>query len=125
MQKVLLFLIVFLVIFGLFNFKVVKISGNSMKPLILSDSIAIVDSYTFKLSPLNKSDIYLFRVEGQEVLKKIKSFPNEKVEHHGENIFLEENQIYIIGENLSESIDSRNYGPILTNQIIGKVVLSF
>jgi len=125
MQKVLLFLIVFLVIFGLFNFKVVKISGNSMKPLLLSDSIAIVDSYTFKLSPLNKSDIYLFRVEGQEVLKKIKSFPNEKVEHQGENIVLEENQIYIIGENLSESIDSRNYGPILTNQIIGKVVLSF
>ena len=120
-----MFLVVFLVIFCLFNFKVVKISGNSMKPILMSDSIAIVDSYTFKLMPLNKSDIYLFRVQGQEVLKKIRSFPNETTEHQGKNLVLEENQIYIIGENLPESIDSRSYGPILTNQILGKVVLSF
>ena len=125
MQKVFLFISVFAIIFCLFNFKVVKISGNSMKPILLNDSIAIIDSYTFKLIPLNKNDIYLFKVEGQEVLKKIKYFPLEEVNHKGENFVLDKNEIYIIGENLPESIDSREYGPILTNQILGKVVLSF
>ncbi|NBO22702.1 hypothetical protein EBU94_05100 [bacterium] len=125
LQKILLFMVVFFVIFCLFNFKVVKISGNSMKPILLNDSIAIIDSYTFKLIPLNKNDIYLFKVEGQEVLKKIKYFPLEEVNHKGKNLVLDKNEIYIIGENLPESIDSREYGPILTNQILGKVVLSF
>jgi len=125
LQKILLFMVVFFVIFCLFNFKVVKISGNSMKPILLNDSISIIDSYTFKLIPLNKNDIYLFKVEGQEVLKKIKHFPLEEVNHKGENFVLDKNEIYIIGENLPESIDSREYGPILTNQILGKVVLSF
>ena len=96
-----------------------------MKPILLNDSISIIDSYTFKLIPLNKNDIYLFKVEGQEVLKKIKHFPLEEVNHKGENFVLDKNEIYIIGENLPESIDSREYGPILTNQILGKVVLSF
>jgi type IV secretory pathway protease TraF len=49
----------------------------------------------------------------------------EEVNHKGKNLVLDKNEIYIIGENLPESIDSREYGPILTNQILGKVVLSF
>lgn len=120
-----MFLTIFFLIFVLSNFKIVKISGESMYPLIHNESIAIIDQYTFKLFPLNKSDIYLFRVSNEEVLKKIKFFPNEKVVFENKNYILQENEIYIIGENLSKSIDSREYGPVNIKQILGKVVISF
>jgi len=125
MNKIFMFLTIFFLIFVLSNFKIVKISGESMYPLIHNESIAIIDQYTFKLFPLNKSDIYLFRVSNEEVLKKIKFFPNEKVVFENKNYILQENEIYIIGENLSKSIDSREYGPVNIKQILGKVVISF
>jgi len=125
MNRILLFFAIFSVIFILTNFKIVKISGDSMYPLLHNDSIAIVDQYTFKLFPLNKSDIYLFKVSNEEVLKKIKFFPNENVYIKDKSYLLKENEIFIIGENLNKSIDSREFGPINTKQILGKVVISF
>lgn len=96
-----------------------------MYPLLQNNSIAIIDQYTFKLFPLNKNDIYLFKISNEEILKKIKYFPSEKITFENADYVLKQNEIYIIGENLNKSVDSREFGPINTKQILGKVVISF
>ena len=113
----------FFVILG--NYKLVYISGNSMLPTLPNGSYAVVDTNLYKLFQINRGDILLFRIEKEEVVKKIIGFPNEKIEVEGKEITLGNNEVYIIGINLPESIDSRNYGPILKKQILGKVVLNF
>ena len=37
--------------------------------------------------------------------------------------FLEEDMYFVIGDNYNASIDSRNYGPVTENSILGKVIL--
>jgi type IV secretory pathway protease TraF len=96
-----------------------------MLPTLPNGSYAIVDTNLYKLFQINRGDILLFRTEKEEVVKKIIGFPNEKIEVAGKEINLANDEIYIIGINLAESIDSRNYGPISKKQIMGKVVLNF
>ncbi len=55
-------------------------------------------------------DIVVIKKSGKELVKRI-----EKIE--GENV-------YVIGDNESESTDSRHFGPINKNQVVGKVVYS-
>ena len=85
----------------------------------------VLFNISYKLFQINRGDILLFRIEKEEVVKKIIGFPNEKIEVEGKEITIGNNEVYIIGINLPESIDSRNYGPILKKQILGKVVLNF
>ena len=96
-----------------------------MLPTLPNGSYAIVDYNLYKLFEINKGNIMLFKINQEEVVKKIVGFPNEKIEIDGNEITLAEDEVYIIGENPSESIDSRSYGPVNKRQILGKVVLNF
>jgi len=96
-----------------------------MSPTLKSESFAVVDKYLHKLFTIQKGDILLIEVDKKEVVKKIVGFPGETINIFGESIRLKDNEIYILGENLSESIDSREYGPINYKKIIGKVVVNF
>jgi hypothetical protein len=96
-----------------------------MYPILKNNSFALVDKYLHKLFSVEKNQIMLFEINQKEVVKKIIGFPNEKMEINGKKIKLESDEIYIIGENLNESIDSREYGPIKTTSIIGKIVINF
>lgn len=120
--KIVPFFIFFLLLFDL---KLVVVTGNSMSPTLPNNSYALVDKYLFKLFKINQGDILLFRKDKEEVVKKIVGFPNSTINIEGKEIKLGENEIFILGENLPESIDSRTYGPLNIKNIIGKVVVNF
>jgi signal peptidase I len=125
MKKYKIFLISFFIMLIFLNFKLVKVSGNSMSPILNNNSFALADKYLHKLFTIQKGDILLLDKDGKEIVKKIVGFPGEKIITESKTIVLDNDEIYILGENLKESIDSREYGPIKVSKIIGKVVLSF
>lgn len=125
MKKFKVFALSFFIVLILFNFKIVKVQGNSMYPILKNNTFLIADRYLYKLFEIQKNDILLLEVDKKEVVKKIVGFPGENINIENKKITLEKNEIYVLGENLPESIDSREYGPLKTNQIIGKIVLVF
>jgi signal peptidase I len=125
MKKYRIFLFSFVTILFLLNFRVIKIQGNSMYPTLKNNTFAIADKYLHKLFAIQKGDILLLKIDNKEVVKKIVGFPGETIIIDSNTIELSKDEIYIIGENLSESIDSREYGPVKLSNILGKVVLSF
>ena len=125
MKKYLKFFLILIGVFSLVNYKIIKVTGNSMFPTLKNGSFAIADLYLHKFFTIQKGDLLLFKMDNKEVVKKIVGFPNEEIEIESKKIKLNNNEIYIIGENLKESIDSREYGPVNKNQILGKVVISF
>lgn len=96
-----------------------------MHPNLKNGTFAIVDLYLHKLFKIEKNDYLLLKVQEREVVKKIVGFPDERIEIFDKKISLSNNEIYVLGENLKESIDSRDYGPLDKKQILGKVVISF
>jgi signal peptidase I len=124
-KKVWKFIPFLIFFFILFDFKLVVINGNSMQPTLPNGSYAIVDKYLFKLFEIRKNDILLFKKENEEVVKKISGFPNEKILIENKEYELGPDEVFLLGENLSESIDSREYGALPTKSIQGKIVISY
>jgi len=119
------FLTFFIIFFALFNFRVSYISGNSMNPTLQNNSLIIIDKYLFKLFNIQKGDILVVTHQKEDMIKRLAYLPGEKFEINGKEIKLQNDEIYILGDNPKESIDSRNYGPVKTNSIVGKIFLSF
>jgi len=96
-----------------------------MNPTLTNNSMIVVDKYMYKIFDIKRGDILILEIEKEEVIKRLAFLPGEKADFNGKLVSLKENEIYILGDNPKESIDSRNYGPVKTELIIGKIFLSF
>lgn len=117
-----------------------KIVGNSMNPTYQNGDIVFVNTAVKKY--ITKDIVVLYY--GQEkIIKRIYGlygdyikitqegvYINEEyiTENRGEytetEIILLEDEFFVLGDNYSESIDSRYFGAIKYSQIIGKVICS-
>ena len=130
-------------------YQLMMISGDSMSPSFYSGQIVILDKYS---NHYESGDVIAFWCDSlnQVLVKRIVACPNDtiiiqegmlyvnatirevfsketRVEYAGiaENlIYLEDNQYFVIGDNVKESKDSRyqEVGCICEEDIIGKVV---
>ncbi len=83
-----------------------RISGNSMSPAIETGQYVFITKFGIK-----KGSIVLAKIEGREVVKRVKS--------------IERYTYYLVGDNSFESTDSRHYGPVDKSAIIGNVMFVF
>jgi signal peptidase I len=81
------------------------VSGNSMQPTLKEGQDIL--SINWFVNP-KVGDIIVIKKQGKEMVKRI-----EKIE--GENVF-------VVGDNEDESTDSRHFGAIKRELIIGKVI---
>jgi signal peptidase I len=61
---------------------------------------------------------YSLSVNGTEIINTNKM----QYEIQNKEIILRNGEFFVVGENYTKSVDSRIYGPITKNQIIGKVL---
>lgn len=115
-------LLLFKVHYGLY---IVSIKGDSMEPAYMSGDkcIVVTENYNIK-----RNDVVIVRKQDKTIIKRIYALPGEivtiKQNKNTNNITLNSNQYYILGDNKAISHDSRSYGPIEKEQIIAKVILN-
>ena len=86
-----------------------KIIGHSMQPQIKNGESVLISSipYLFKTPQIN--DIVAFKDNNEKTLiKRIKKIQNGKY--------------FVEGDNKNDSLDSRKFGSISRNKIIGEVI---
>ena len=88
-----------------------KITGHSMEPFLLNNQTVLASSIPFILSKPKIDDVVVFKVDDEIYIKRIKEIKNQKV--------------FLIGDNKTDSLDSRKIGWIDKKDIIGKVVYKF
>ena len=143
-KKILLLLIIVcLFIFIKYNFLYITVFSSSMNPTLdVGDKIITIDKH---ICDINIDDIIVFEnhdtnINTNYLIKRVVAKEYDYVEIINNKLFinhkfikdigtinspkisllLKENEFFVLGDNINNSYDSRNYGPISYEQILGK-----
>ncbi len=134
-----------------FLFENYRVVGHSMDPTLENDQYLMVNKLDYRLHAPQRGDIVVFRDphdRGRKLIKRIVGLPGEILEIRSGQVFvngrrLEEpyladpglssqppipipdDSYYVLGDNRSNSSDSRNWGVLPESEIVGKAWLSY
>ena len=120
----------------LLNYKIIRVDGESMEPTLHNKDIILI---SLNPSKINKSDIIVFNHDGNTCIKRIVAVEGDnvtikdnKLQVNGifisnvkstvsnKSYKLKTDELFVLGDKYKDSIDSSDYGPITTQNIIGK-----
>jgi|GEM_PF-1421927 len=127
----------------------VRVDGSSMEPTLHAGEEVSVDTQAYASSSPVRGDVILFHYPidpTQEFIKRVIGLPGDTlkitpnqiyvngmvlhepyisapVNGSPETVTLQANDYFVMGDNRPNSFDSRSWGPVPRNYIIGKVIL--
>lgn len=135
-----------------FIFQPFVVQGSSMEPTLHSSQYVVVNKFGYWVGKPERGDVIVFRspvTPSQNYIKRVIGLPGEKItfddnkvyvngtlisenyinidepnkkEH--EEVVLKENEFFVLGDNRDHSSDSRRWGVLPKENIIGKAFLS-
>lgn len=121
-------------VFVKLNFRTVIVDGHSMEPTLQPEEKVLVSSAYWLVGGIRHKDIVVLKDPGGNgyIIKRVAFLGGERIPvdkwpetrrlEEGEFI-LPEGSLYVLGDNALQSEDSRRFGPVKMNQVIGKVVV--
>ena len=79
-----------------------------MEPFLKEGQVAWVNNWAYLFSRPKQGDIVLVEHQGRELIKRVAA--------------VEQNQVFVVGDNQDDSFDSRKFGYVQTKTVLGKVV---
>ena len=124
--------------------------GHSMEPNLHTAQRLIIEKVSYHFSPIQRQDIVVLEVNGTELplIKRVIGLENERIEIRGGNLLINgvvfdepyiqtdthfsfgpvtvpPGHVFVMGDNRLDSRDSRAFGPIEEDAILGRAALSF
>lgn len=102
------------------------VSGASMEPTFRNGDYLIVDELSYRFNEPQKNDVIIFRYPldpSKYFIKRIEGLPGEKIENNGKEIILKADEYFVMGDNRGASSDSRIWGPLKENFIVGRALI--
>lgn len=128
-------ILLILILFSL-EFKVIIVSGQSMSPSYNNGQVVLIK----KDNRVKTGDAVVFVYDNVQYIKRVVAESGDKIEqkngfvylnnirtsyvtqNNKEPIVLCDNEYYVIGDNMKDSYDSRNYGALSVDCITGIVI---
>lgn len=146
-----IFIIIIVIILRSFVVTPAQVIGSSMKPTLYDKEIIFLNKIYYRLSNIKRFDIVVINIENEKALiKRIIGLPGEKVEYRDNKLYINgeyvpeditlsgetydyildyekipDNKYFVMGDNRSNTLDSRIIGLIDKEDIIGKTNLVF
>jgi len=95
------------------------VSGNSMVPAFHNGDYLIIDELSYEIRKPERGEVIVFRYPknpSEFFIKRITGLPGETIN----GVILANNEYYVLGDNTSASSDSRYWGPVKSNLIVGR-----
>lgn len=135
--------IAIIVLIRIFVLTTTQVVGESMMPTLKDNSIMLVDQISVKFNNINRFDIIVLKYTSPSYLiKRVIGLPGETIEYKNNELYingektennfetigwtenfkkaLEDDEYFVLGDNREGSTDSRKFGPVKKEKIIGK-----
>lgn len=117
--------------FFFYNFQFVIVSGESMFPTLTSNQRILVCKALWALGQPAHGDIVVLDTENGFIVKRVAYTSGEEVPASerpfewplNPNFVVPSGFVYVLGDNAEASEDSRVFGPVRLDHIVGKAVL--
>ncbi|MBN1953467.1 MAG: signal peptidase I [Anaerolineae bacterium] len=133
-------------VINLFLAQATVVQGQSMEPTLYNNQRVIVEKITYRfIHGPRRGDVVVLQPPGQDelLIKRVIGLPGELVEVRGGQVFVDGQpidepwavrqggpnypptlipplHIFVLGDNRGHSNDSRSFGPIMVDQIVGR-----
>ena len=140
-------IILAVVIIRIFIFEPVRVDGVSMDTTLADGQVLILNKLRYRMTDIKRFDIVVAKVDDTKIVKRVIGLPNEIVEIKNNKLYIngkEENNSFastkssdfkmsdiglikvpgdsylLMGDNRAQSLDSREFGPVKKDQILGR-----
>ena len=141
--------VVLLAIGMAFFLRIPQVTGPSMLPRVQPGELVLINTLAYRFGPIRRGDIVAFEHDeatAQTFLKRVVALPGDRVRIDRGTLIVNDRQVaepyvsfpdrrsiaavtvpphglYVLGDNRAESEDSRVWGTIDENAVIGKALL--
>lgn len=127
-----------------------RIEGNSMEPNLHDSEYVLIDKVSYRLHPPERGDVIVFERAGEErdYIKRVIGLPGDTVEVRAGQVWVngvaldepylsqtirndmparvvQPDHYFVMGDNRNNSSDSRSFGPITEQSIVGRAWLVY
>jgi len=144
--------LIIVVVINLFLGQTRRVDGLSMEPNLEDNQRIIMEKVTYRFHPPQRGDIVVLRrpdgTYAHPLIKRVVGLPGETIEVRDGAVFIDgqileepyldqstlgyvaplripERQVYVLGDNRASSNDSRSFGPVPYEDILGKAWLRY
>ncbi|MDA1329468.1 MAG: signal peptidase I [Chloroflexi bacterium] len=142
-----------LVLFLIINFVStrIRVDGQSMEPTFHDGDYVIVNRLTYRTGDFKRGDVVVFPFphnREEDFIKRVIALPGDRILIQGGSVFVNDvaieedylaertlgnmaeeivppGHVFVMGDNRNDSSDSRVWGPLSTDEIIGKAVFRY
>lgn len=140
------FIIILVVLFiKLFIVSPIRVNGASMNPTLNDKDIMLLDEISYRFRDIERFDIVVVKEDDEYLIKRVIGLPGEKIEYKDNKLYINgkykqeefkhagtgdfavelgNDEYFIMGDNRINSTDSRVFGPVSRDEIIGKTSLT-
>ena len=104
--------------------RLMRIQGESMSPLLHDGQLVLVKDGVYLYRTPQKGEMVAARpasLGGKAVIKRVIGLPHEVVHIGSKEWCLAEEDFFIVGDQADDSLDSRSFGPVRRDELVGSV----
>lgn len=125
-----------------FIFGTVLVNGNSMLDTLHNGDLMILNKISYRSNKIKRFDIVVVQVGKEKIIKRVIGLPGEVVTYHNNELYIngkkvkdpypsqvtydfvtekiEDDFYFVMGDNRTDSLDSRSIGTVKRKNILGK-----